>query len=432
MPDRNRPPQSPPGRPASGLSRRDFNRGLLPLLAAPAALLAAPAAAQSLPPRAQLDRFGLERAWASRATLDVARDVVRHVVADEDVVIVQSRSGMMTVFDAQTGIKLWDGVLARGDQYSYPAVTNADVLMVVIGSTVYARDKFRGNPLWELRLPNVPSTSPEVDDERMYVGMLEGSCYAFNLDRIRSLQTEGRLGQFAYQTIEWRFRTSGEIRTRPVSNGTVVSFASATGTLYAVTANRRGLVFQFETSARPSAPLTLADGHVYFAASDQNFYCLRTSNGTTRWEFVTGRPVEEKPAVIGENVFLSPVRGGLYNLSTVSGRQYWWSPTAEKFLAVSPTRVYATDATGALAVLDRASGAVLGVMPLSEYPVRVQNERTDRIYLSTPNGLVVCLREQGAEIPIYHRFPERRPILPEFFDENAPVEEAAPTDLPAE
>lgn len=38
----------------------------------------------------------------------------------------------------------------------------------------------------------------------------------------------------------------------------------------------------------------------------------------------------------------------------------------------------------------------------------------DRIFLASPSGLVVALRERGRSFPQYHMFPERRPILPEF------------------
>jgi hypothetical protein len=47
------------------------------------------------------------------------------------------------------------------------------------------------------------------------------------------------------------------------------------------------------------------------------------------------------------------------------------------------------------------------------------NDRSDRIYLATESGLVICLREQGREFPRFHKYPEREPILPEFAPEGA-------------
>jgi hypothetical protein len=60
-------------------------------------------------------------------------------------------------------------------------------------------------------------------------------------------------------------------------------------------------------------------------------------------------------------------------------------------------------------------------LPLRDFTVRYGNELTDRIYLATSRGLVICLRENGQEFPIYHRYPERQPILPEFAPEEDPA-----------
>lgn len=412
----------------------DVTRRLLPVaaVAAALALLAAPAAAQiaqrGLPSRTLLDRFGLERAWTNQATIDIRSDVVRHLVADEEVVIVQTRSGLITVFDAQSGVKLWDGQLARADRYSYPATTNSRTVFIVIGSIVYARDKFRGDELWTLRLPSVPSTSPTVDDDRMYVGTLEGSTYAYDLNKVAKLQSESRLGQYVHQTVIWKYKTSSEIVTAPVTNGKIVLFANNAGSLIAVKPVTRDLAFQFEANAPASAPIELLGDNLYYAAGDTNFYSLRPENGTTRWLYVAGAPIREKPHSFGESVLLVPVHAGLYNLDRVNGRVIWWEPTIEQFVAASPTRIFGSDREGNLAVVDRADGAVLGSIPALGLPIRISNDRTDRIFMASDSGIVTCLREHGAELPIYHRYPERRPILPLFGSETGDTSGTTPAE----
>src|SRR5690606_218270 len=155
-----------------------------------------------------LDRYGLERPWSNQATLDTRSDVVRYLIADEQVVIAQTRTGVLTVFDSESGVKLWDGLLDRPNQFSYPAVTNADGLYIVIGSTVSARDKYTGDELWTLRLPGPPSTAPLVSDDRLFVGTMQGGVYAYNLDRVSQAQIAGRLPQYAGTTQDWHYSTS--------------------------------------------------------------------------------------------------------------------------------------------------------------------------------------------------------------------------------
>lgn len=401
-------------------------------------LAVAPVSAQvpqrGLPSRNLLDRFGLERAWSNQSTIDTRSDVVLHLIADEQVVIVQTRAGVLTVFDAESGVKLWDGLLARPNQFSYPAVTNAEDLFIVIGSTIYARDKYTGDELWTLRLPGPPSTSPLVTETRLYVGTLEGSVYAYDLASVAAAQSEGRLPQYAGTTLVWRYGTSNEIVTAPVTNGKIVVFANRGGSLYAVTPSDRSSVYQFETDAASSAPLELVDDSLLYAVGDNNFYCLNAPTGTTRWLHVAEAPIRTKPCVIDNSVFLTPIDAGLYNLSIESGEELWSVPIVTQFIAATPTRIFGSDRAGNVAVLDRNDGAVLGTLPLVDFSIRVSNERTDRMFLATTTGLVTCLRERGAEIPIYHRYPERRPILPLFGDETpaAPVEETIVEEPPAD
>ena len=49
-----------------------------------------------LPSDRELNRYGLERAWWSRAVIDPASDMVKHVRVDEDNLYVQTRSGLVT------------------------------------------------------------------------------------------------------------------------------------------------------------------------------------------------------------------------------------------------------------------------------------------------------------------------------------------------
>jgi hypothetical protein len=60
----------------------------------------------------------------------------------------------------------------------------------------------------------------------------------------------------------------------------------------------------------------------------------------------------------------------------------------------------------------------------------VANDRTDRLYLSTANGTVVCLRPTGRPYPTFHRYPDRLPLMPEF--EPEPGTEPAADNPPAD
>ena len=229
-------------------------------------LLSSPAVAQRLPTdkvlptQQQLSPFGLERAWWGQATLNASRDKVRHVTIDEDIVYVQASSGIATAFNSETGERLWATLLGRFDQPSFPAVSNEDLALMVVGSTMYGIDKRTGKTVWTLVLPGQPSTGPSVDDNQVYIGTLDGSVYAFSLKKIRQLYREQRLPQWSQEALVWRYKAGKEVTSPPIVTGRVVNFASRDGSLYAgatldlerrLAQHRRGLASRYTRSRLP-------------------------------------------------------------------------------------------------------------------------------------------------------------------------------------
>ncbi len=371
----------------------------------------------SLPSQRMLDRYGLELAWWSQAVMKPSRDRVRYVTIDEENVYVQATSGVVTAFDNETGRRLWARQLGPRDAPSYAAASNKDDVMVVAGMTLFSVEKFRGGIKWQVRLPKQPSTSPAVDDQNVYVGSLDGSIYAINLRKIRELYNEDLLPQYAGEAVRWRYKTAKEVTTPAITDGLVVNFASRDGSLYSISAGERQLRWQFETDKPVSAPMARAKDSVILASEDFRVYRVANQSGRVNWDFVSGYPVRRSPRVIGEQVFLFPERGGMFCLSVDTGVELWWRPKIVDFVGATRTRVFTSDRIGNVVILSRKDGALIGALPLRQFSARPGNDRTDRIYLATQSGLVICIRTIGQEFPIFHMFPEQLPILPEFAPE---------------
>lgn len=398
------------------------------ILAAAVVGLTASAFGQSgrLPSPHELERFGLERGWWSQATLNSAIDRIAYLTADEENVYAQSRSGMVTAFDAETGKRLWSRLLGQTDAPSFPVVTNADHLLLATGMKMFAVNKFTGRLLWQLDLPHHPATSPGLSDHQVYIGTLDGSAYAFDLVTIRQLFQDQLLPDWSDVAQAWRFRTGGPISSPPVAAGLQVNFASEDGSLYSVDMNDGTLRFQFETNGSIQAPIARGQDSLLIAADKVRLYHISSLNGKLRWMFVSGTPIRKQPQIVGPQAFVVAELGGMYALNMFGGEVQWHQTQATEFLAAAGDTLFASDELGNMLVLSRHDGAVIGGIPLREMSVRVPNDRTDRVFLASPLGLVLCLRERGSEFPTYHKFPERQPMLPEF--EGA--EPAAGTDPP--
>jgi outer membrane protein assembly factor BamB len=388
---------------------------------------ASPGLAQSssigttLPSEPVLNHYGLTRAWWGQATMNPARDKVEHLVSDEELTFVQATSGIVTAFDNQTGKHLWAVQLDRTDQPSYPLVTNDDFALIAAGMTLYALDKWTGDVAWKHRLASFPSTSPTTDETQIYLGALDGSLYAYDLHKIQELYSERRLPEWSYQTLSWRHQASQEVTTPAISAEGLVSFASRGRTLYSIRysakTNRRELNFQFETNAPVSAPLAFVNGFLYLASEDDYVYCINNQTGQVKWRRAMALPVRKAPHIIDDQMFVTPARGGMHCWSASTGKPQWWRGRTSEFLAATPSLIFASDDLGNLVILERKTGTTLAALPWGRFSVRVANDRTDRLFMATESGLVVCIHERDREFPLYHKHADRKPILPQFATE---------------
>ena len=309
--------------------------------------------------------------------------------------------------------------------FDLPLLTNDQYVFTSNGSKLYCLQKTKGDIIWQLDFPGSPSSSPAVDNERVYLGMLDGSVYTFDIKKIVKLQEQGLLPQWSNETLMWRYKTSGTIVSPPMPVGPRVAFASETGSIYSVGVLKRDLIFQYKTASKLSAPMALYKKWLLAPSQDNIFYAINIENGTTKWEYTVGLPIKRTPSVVGNKVYVAPLRGGMYQLNADLGTQIWWRPGIEQFLASSPKRVYARAYSGNLAILEYNSGAMIGTLKFNDYPKQYVNEQSDRIYLGTEGGLIVCLREPAREFPVFHLHPERLPIIPLFAPEGATEEPAA-------
>ncbi|MFN0054652.1 MAG: PQQ-binding-like beta-propeller repeat protein, partial [Planctomycetales bacterium] len=314
------------------------------LLLSLAALLVAdfPIAAQTaarggskLPSESSLNRFGLTRRWWGHATVNFNRDKLVFLTVDEEYLFLQSSAGVVTAFDCETGRQLWARTLGSRDRPTFRASLNDELLFVVNGMKLYAARKKTGDIVWELNLPAQASSSPVADDERVFVGFLDGSMYAFDLEKIQDRYSAGLLPQYSAETVLWRYRTNRPITIPAVPGGKLVAFASQNGSLYSLAADTHRMVFQFETDAKLSAPMVRYENNLLLASEDSNFYSLNLLNGKPAWQFTTGVVIRKAPVLIEDEVYLIPERHNLYKLSAEKGVAEWKQPEIDTFLSAS-------------------------------------------------------------------------------------------------
>jgi hypothetical protein len=121
------------------------------------------------------------------------------------------------------------------------------------------------------------------------------------------------------------------------------------------------------------------------------------------WRFTTGAPIRQQPAVTDKSIFVVAEGRGLFRIDRRTGKEMWRNRNARRFLAVNSKFVYAFDRSGYLLVLDQERGTTLGKMDTGAFVVPITNEFTDRLFLASHNGLIVCLRDHDQRTPLVNK-----------------------------
>lgn len=370
-----------------------------------------------LPTRPELTRVGLERQWWAQAGFDPTSDKLTSISVDEEFVYVVSERGNLTTFDGETGRRMWVVRLGSDIEPVLQPVSNSTQVLTAVGMSIVAIDKYTGAIQWKLRTPGQPATAPAVDESRVYVGTLDGRVFAFDLRKIRDLFNDGKLPEYSYNAKVWSYRAPSELTSPPSATDRTVDFPSRSGIFTSVSRSDRQLQYLFGTDGEILGPVSRTGDMAIIPSTDRNVYCIDSRNGQVRWTFASGLPVIKPMAAIGERLYVSPGSIGLFQLDLNSGVRLWSQPAAGQFVAATPSTVFAADSLNNLLVLDAATGRPRATLGLNKFKHQVANTRTDRVYLATSTGLILSLREAGREFPIYHRFPERRPVLPDLATE---------------
>jgi len=437
------------------------------------------------PPRELLDRLNLQMSYRLYVPVEGRQDGLATVQLHGRNLFVQTRSGLVTLIDAETGVTQWRQRVGRPYVAEHALAFNSREVYVVNNLYLYALNRQTGAVNWSFLLPEGVSAPPLADESVIYIAGATGRITAYLLPRpdlmasassgttsgesLPLLRREARATTAAVGPLTRSAREASTVEEAvgprptpiwseindvrlelpmvltpdrlvvPTPNGIVLGFskllpASATTTLS----------YRFSTESPIRVPAGYFDGVAYMGAENTDLYALQTTGGRLLWRATIGAPIRYRPAVTEEDIYLVSERQGLMRLDRATGQPKWRIPTsngvvefnaaAQYFLAANPKYVYALDASGRFLVLDRRRGITLSGFDSRDFVFPISNDITDRIYLAANNGLIICLhdreytkplrhhqREEEAENPIRLRLGER--ITDEVGTKEMPLEE---------
>jgi outer membrane protein assembly factor BamB len=415
------------------------------------------------PAREVLDRLNLRLAWRAYVPMDGRRDALESIRLTGKSLLIQTRSGLVTQLDAETGQVNWRNRVGNAYQTLQPPAFNNNGVFVINNNYLFGLDRNDGRMQFQMPLPGSLSAPPVADEDQIYLPTVQGRLRVYRLPNIQAerenrdakleeearrelakgptakpssnpqtapsgLALRGEFEKFGPRPEErWAVPTNLLLDFQPIISGETVALASSSGNLLACEkfpspGNEGRPFYKFKAEDQLLASPGQYENTVYFGSRDANVYAIDLLSGRVVWRHTAGSPVHRRPFATRDDLYVSSDRNGLSRLQREtrldqagpSGGDALWSiprgkrtlnsqPDLDRVLAVNPKFVYATDRSGRLAIVDRIHGTILSNFDIRDFVFLTPNEWTDRIYLAAQNGLIICLHDREYVHPFFHR-----------------------------
>lgn len=350
----------------------------------------------------------------------------------------------------------------RGVDAEMKVITSPRVNLYTIGSDglLECRNAETGEPIWLQRVgkPSLPFSDLGVNEK--YVTVINGGNMiqvdADNGQIIREVRTHGapafgalNSGDFAVipligggvegyplydpERTPFRERVSGTTLAMPTKapNSSKTAWGTSKGFVYVMELQGKPTVqFRLNTDGIVSGRIAAASGDRFFFGSETGqVYGIRaTRTGKVLWSQPFAEPFYSRPLVFEDQVLIRSSYGNLFSLRVDDGLQTWNGsmPNVGELLGVLDNRIYATNMSGGLVVLDLKTGNKLATFNNIRPEYFIVNNLTDRLYLVSNDGHVQCIRSEKSNLPtlVSHTEPKK--------STKAATIEADPTQMPTQ
>ena len=384
-----------------------------------------PFAKDMVPTRAALGRLGLERNWFTVIPLAGGAEQVTEISIDKDMVFAQTNQANFHAFDSESGRLIWSVGVGVHSVDSHPSSANSTTVFVTNSNTLYALDRKTGVLNWKRPLETLAASSTACDEERVWVGTLDGKLNTYRADNGKDL---------------WNAQTRGEISSRPHPAEHVIAFASHDGRVYVHRTEVNVSLWKWAAGGPITANLGAFGTRTLLVPSkDDSLYAVDLFTGETKWRYPSGAPIEQEPLVSGEDVYVVNTAGLLSSINAKTGQGNWTTSTlGGPLLGVTGKRLYLESRDGDLFIVDRVTGHQLfdpratherAGLNIRGFELGPTNRLNDRIYIGSKSGMLVCIREAGVVKPVPQRDPNEKPfgyIPPEGIPDETPGATPAP------
>jgi len=376
-----------------------------------------------------LDRLDLTMAWHTKVPVDGTRDgfYSLQLIPGKSftLLLAQTFKRSVIAINAETGDTLWRTPVGLPYRSMQPVSASEQTVFVCRHETVFALDRDNGKQLLYTMDPDTnqpqygfrmeaPATAGLAADAEFLFVCQGDRLVRFAVPNFRALAKlpppvaePGAKPQGSPQLVRtWHFTAPGNLGQTPILTREVVVVTTDDGMVSFINRSNPGAderpVFrgQFQTEGAVVAQVASHKAMVYAPCQDYFLYALDAAASRLSWRFAGQAPIVDAPKATDADIFVAVGKAGLYRLERANGNVKWASKDAAKFLATDQRFVYALDRLGKMLVLDYERGKALAAWDARDWVLPIPNDLTDRIYLASNDGQIVCLRQRDHFQPL--------------------------------
>ncbi len=301
---------------------------------------------------------------------------------------IYSEHGRLHAVEAETGRVHWS--VQVGDRRlpcERPAVSRRRVA-VVHGLRLKLFDRLTGELIWERKLRYTSVVGPAISGDWIMVPSVGGRIVGFHAED---------------PSRQWYAVADSQIFTQPASVRGKFIWCTVRGNVYVGRYESGKFSTVLPTGAFIPVQPTVWGSTIYVPTHAGFVFALNTRQETLQWRYTAADPIHEPVVATNDSVFVVHLLGTCRCLNRLTGQLRWSTTGIKKILAVSSQRIYALAHDGKVSVLDRQTGARVGTLPWYPGDLLLTNLYTDRIYVGTQDGSLVCVRELQQKEPLVHR-----------------------------
>jgi len=306
---------------------------------------------------------------------------------------VATTRGMVQILNAATGSTIWSALIGKPGYPVFAPQISDKYIAAINGSTLYLLNRDTTKIELQRRLSGLPSSHPAINDTHVFVPMRGDSVEVFDFSEPGHRPST-------------RLASLGSCVGPPMVTADTVSWGTETGFVYVTKTDNFRSQFRFETGSSIVHGVSQGTGDaILVSTEDGHVYSFSARTGVIYWFYFSGEEFADKPLVIGDVVYALTHDAGLMRLQAENGLLDWHSPSVKRVLSASANRLYVLDHADRLSVLDATTGQRLASISARGLDFFLQNGVTDRLYVGTQSGQLLCLRQRDLVWPEIHLFP---------------------------